>query len=1316
MSGAVDEGVLADILETAGQRAEEIRVEIASLKEKTGNNAVTVPQLLKGDAIPDVTEPAEATRQDEPDASLQFTVSTPSGERQAPPKTEDGTDTEDLERVHAALNSPIQVYVRSSNTLAAGRQGDAAGWPSSAADVAGAGMSDAGGEAGQQAESGSWQGLYQGMLGKLSNSQSTEQQCASNVAAILRSAGMASAVDSANCNARQQHLTSPFAHDCSQAAAVAAGAITSQHQEEEAAAGAAILPSPVHVVEGPYRVVEGEAAAAGAAQAAAENTGEWAPTWSPHSPSKPGSGRKPGSDGGADGSCSAGGADGAVTPKRLVVPPSAADLPVQAVLDELDELLSWSSRTPTHHQQQQQQGQTFARSDKAKGAEEQAPKQQQQQQQGDADAAEVAAAAGGEDGGAAAGADEEEDWVLCWLRSQKGHMSRCNSTSCLLSDEFTQRSDRSSNSSNNSKMRRSCSLPTEPLSRASMSAGGLEAAAASGGGDDEGGLRQHRQQQHDADIKDEILAHLRLAAAFRPRARDSPNSSLAHPCTPPAAAPAAPGPSAATADSSAAAVAGAAASPPAAPATGGAGEAMPHGVSLVDWVGKYIGAQPVSAAPTSSSVEEIDQGEARLQLLCGGVLALLAGGADGSSSFASPPGCSSFSLASPGLTLSPGKAGSPAALRSGGSVSPSRVSSSKHTSAGASKRSSSTDVPSRGSAGVSRTSSAKSSSVGFGSSSARDGSSSAGSSRVWRPGGRRTSAKDDCRKLQDYESARSRILGPVSEAGGAGGSGDVNGSRGSGMPSPKPSEELLAYYRRSSAAEAAEAAAEAPVAGEVPAAGLQLDVLLRAFNALAKRKNTVDKSAALAALMDQIVAVANQAAAAKQGAAAGAAGAELLAGTDARELTVDSDASELAVEGSKLDVLGRSVNSSPRPAGLLCGAYSGRGSPGIAGGCVLQVRKGDMRAGWQSACAERQAAHDSLLSTPRHKRPASAGYAADLAALHGSSSMPGQGGQLGPEEQYEEGGEDAGTEDGLSPTHAMLMHTAARLGEFAGDAPGSQGGCAGIPAEALAAAAPYGNGIVVVRMSTTETSGRLPLLRDTPAGRAVLAGIDGTSLTVQQAVHWLEVGLTRLPSEAGLQGGRNQSPAPGAKRGSRASTPQSPSRRARSRPCSPFRACFASPAALSSEEEEEEETEQQQQQRLREGVHFQMDSSSQLVMVVPGSLAMDPQQGLELQQQQQQQLGGGVHKYTVTGVALPAGEGCQPGVASSGSHCLELITSAGRHRIELASKQDFAGLLAGLNAMLLLKEAGSDAAEKLGALPIEETAWAGAVEGWQGVA
>jgi hypothetical protein len=49
-----------------------------------------------------------------------------------------------------------------------------------------------------------------------------------------------------------------------------------------------------------------------------------------------------------------------------------------------------------------------------------------------------------------------------------------------------------------------------------MSAGGVEgAAAATGGGtvDQEAGLKPNRQQQQlDSDIKDEILAHLRLVS------------------------------------------------------------------------------------------------------------------------------------------------------------------------------------------------------------------------------------------------------------------------------------------------------------------------------------------------------------------------------------------------------------------------------------------------------------------------------------------------------------------------------------------------------------------------------------------------------------------------------------------------------------------------------------------------------------------------------------------------------------------------------------------------------------------------------------
>jgi hypothetical protein len=147
----------------------------------------------------------------------------------------------------------------------------------------------------------------------------------------------------------------------------------------------------------------------------------------------------------------------------LVVPASAADLPVQAVIDELDELLSWSSRTPTHQQQLQQQGQgrLFSRNDNMDHAEEQEELQRQRGGSSVAARAKAAAAGAAASAGGAAAAGDDEDWVLRWLRSQKGHMSRCNSTSCLLSDEFMQRSDRSSSSSNNSRMRRSCSLPTE---------------------------------------------------------------------------------------------------------------------------------------------------------------------------------------------------------------------------------------------------------------------------------------------------------------------------------------------------------------------------------------------------------------------------------------------------------------------------------------------------------------------------------------------------------------------------------------------------------------------------------------------------------------------------------------------------------------------------------------------------------------------------------------------------------------------------------------------------------------------------------------
>lgn len=61
---------------------------------------------------------------DVPESSLQYNISTPSGERQAPPKTEDGTDTEESQE------TPAQMCCRDSNVAVTGHQpaADDHGW------------------------------------------------------------------------------------------------------------------------------------------------------------------------------------------------------------------------------------------------------------------------------------------------------------------------------------------------------------------------------------------------------------------------------------------------------------------------------------------------------------------------------------------------------------------------------------------------------------------------------------------------------------------------------------------------------------------------------------------------------------------------------------------------------------------------------------------------------------------------------------------------------------------------------------------------------------------------------------------------------------------------------------------------------------------------------------------------------------------------------------------------------------------------------------------------------------------------------------
>jgi hypothetical protein len=121
---------------------------------------------------------------------------------------------------------------------------------------------------------------------------------------------------------------------------------------------------------------------------------------------------------------------------------------------------------------------------------------------------------------------------------------------------------------------------------------------------------------------------------------------------------------------------------------------------------------------------------------------------------------------------------------------------------------------------------------------------------------------------------------------------------------------------------------------------------------------------------------------------------------------------------------------------------------------------------------------------------------------------------------------------------------------------------------------------------------------------------------------------------------------------------------------------------------------QEQQQPVKEqlwlrseggsGVAFELDAAHRLLLVVrrPGAVSSE--------------------RLSVTGVALPP--------AAAGALTLHLLTRNGRHVIELASPQHWAGLLAGVNASLLLAER-PEAAQQLSSVPIAEVAWSSAVEG-----
>lgn len=69
----------------------------------------------------------QGNRADDPDSCLQYTVNAVSGERQAPPKTEDGTDTEEVDtslamvyvRIHTGASLPSSIALKTGESDAA---------------------------------------------------------------------------------------------------------------------------------------------------------------------------------------------------------------------------------------------------------------------------------------------------------------------------------------------------------------------------------------------------------------------------------------------------------------------------------------------------------------------------------------------------------------------------------------------------------------------------------------------------------------------------------------------------------------------------------------------------------------------------------------------------------------------------------------------------------------------------------------------------------------------------------------------------------------------------------------------------------------------------------------------------------------------------------------------------------------------------------------------------------------------------------------------------------------------------------------------
>jgi hypothetical protein len=518
-------------------------------------------------------------------------------------------------------------------------------------------------------------------------------------------------------------------------------------------------------------------------------------------------------------------------------------------------------------------------------------------------------------------------------------------------------------------------------------------------------------------------------------------------------------------------------------------------------------------------------------------------------------------------------------------------------------------------------------------------------------------------------------------------------------------------------------------------------VLVKAFNTLnRKNKSHGDKVAAVAALLERIWAPAPQQQANSSGDGSDSAPP---ANPAAAKGVPEQQQQRLhrASDSARLDVLGRGLTAAPdSPNGSGPNrdkegqqtAGSGANSPNSSSS-ILATLKHDSLSAWHRSSPERQAAHASLLATPKHRHANS--YAADLAALaasqptagaHANTSHHSRAEWPAKQQQQEQESADGSAALGRSSSNADGSPTPLAEACMRVNVSGADGGQASVP---IPGARISSSGAMRQRAAPDvpeqqqqqqQATGAALLMQQTATGRLVLEAISGHSMPVSSALAWLRAGLqcTDAPTQPAAGGGTGGA-ASTSSEAAVGAAPPSPKRRGPGRVCSPF-ACFASTAramAISSDDEEHQQqaTEQQQQPAAAEpavvrasdvensmcseggsGVAFQMDAACRLLMVVqPGSASCEQLQ--------------------VIGVALPAAGGSGGDAVSSSSrqHTLELLTGdGGRHEIELGSVLDWAELLAGLNAMLLLLEQETpEAAAHLGGLVMAQLSWSKAVQG-----